>query len=70
MGKLVEVVNTFGGELALNIDYIGHQGPEGTFSSMHGDDEVKGNIDQICGRLSAPTESRFFGECGLLLVRK
>ena len=60
MGSLVKVVNTFGGELALNIDYIGQHGPDGALSSMHGDDEVQGDIDQICGRLSAPTESQFW----------
>ncbi|MBN2715881.1 MAG: hypothetical protein JXX14_08495 [Deltaproteobacteria bacterium] len=60
MENLTAVVAAFRGEVGLNIDYIGRVNPDGDLSSMHGDDEVQGDIDQICARMAAPAEDRFW----------
>src|SRR5438552_3467579 len=42
-----DVVAKFGGDLDLNIEYIGQTGPNGDLSSMHGPNEVKGDVLQL-----------------------
>jgi predicted DsbA family dithiol-disulfide isomerase len=45
---LQEVAEKFGPDLEYTIDYIGNTAPNGELTSMHGPNEVKGNIDQLC----------------------
>lgn len=50
----IPVLDTFKGEVDLEIDYIGRKGPDGSLSSMHGEEEVQGNIIQLCAKEIAP----------------
>ncbi len=59
MDHMIELVGRFHGEVGLNIDYIGNI-KFGELSSMHGEREVAGDIDQICGRRAAPSDDHFW----------
>lgn len=48
-----EVKKQLGGKMALEIEYIG-DGAAGSLSSMHGPDEVKGDLAQVCAMDVAP----------------
>ncbi|MBN2714303.1 MAG: thioredoxin domain-containing protein [Deltaproteobacteria bacterium] len=49
----------FGDHLKVNINYIG-QIQKGKPASMHGENEVQGNIDQLCARVAAPSDKEFW----------
>ncbi len=50
MDGIIPAVEKFGGQVGLTIEYIGQKKPDGSLSSMHGEKEVQGNIDQLCAR--------------------
>jgi hypothetical protein len=58
--QIQDITVQSGGEVGINIDYIGTEGKGGTLNSMHGDEEVQGDIDQLCGRMSSPTDEQFW----------
>ncbi len=51
-----DVVAKFGPDLDLHVDYIGQTGATGEPSSMHGPNEVKGDLFQVCAQKYAPDE--------------
>jgi glutaredoxin len=51
-----EAVDKLGPELDLSVDYIGSAGADGTLTSMHGADEVTGDIVQLCAMKAAPAK--------------
>jgi hypothetical protein len=55
---MVPAVEKFGGQVGLNIEYIGNKGADGALTSMKGENEVKGNIAQICARELDPDEKK------------
>lgn len=61
-GAFKDVVSKLGSDLDLNVEYIGqNQGGEPT--SMHGPNEVKGDLLQICARKYAPAKAFDFILC-------
>lgn len=59
---LKEVVEKFGPDLDLNIEFIGSGSAE-NLSSMHGANEVKGNLVQVCAQKHAPDKAFDFILC-------
>jgi predicted DsbA family dithiol-disulfide isomerase len=58
-----DVVAKFGPDLDLNIEYIGQTDGSGAPSSMHGPNEVKGDLMQICVKKYAPAKAFDFILC-------
>jgi predicted DsbA family dithiol-disulfide isomerase len=58
-----EVVSKFGPDLDLHVEFIGQTDPSGAPSSMHGPNEVKGDITQVCVQKYAPTKAFDFILC-------
>ncbi|MBM4357832.1 MAG: hypothetical protein FJ096_06955 [Deltaproteobacteria bacterium] len=52
--SITEVVAKLGPSVALKVDYIGEVGEAGALASMHGPDEVKGDIAQLCAHKHTP----------------
>ncbi len=52
--KIKEVVEKMGSDLDFTMDFIGNVAENGDLSSMHGADEVKGDIIQLCAAKLAP----------------
>ena len=52
-----DVVAKFGSDLDLHIDYIGQTGSAGEPTSMHGPNEVKGDLLQVCAQKYAPAKA-------------
>jgi predicted DsbA family dithiol-disulfide isomerase len=52
--SVAEVVAKLGPSVALELDYIGDVGDDGALGSMHGPDEVKGDIAQLCAQKHTP----------------
>jgi predicted DsbA family dithiol-disulfide isomerase len=51
-----DVVAKFGADLDLHVEFIGQTTPTGELSSMHGANEVKGDMLQACAIKHAPTK--------------
>src|SRR5262249_683481 len=51
-----DVVAKFGPDLDFHVEYIGQTSPSGELSSMHGPNEVKGDLLQVCAQKYAPTK--------------
>lgn len=49
-----ESLDTLGRDVDFHFDFIGTKGPNGELSSMHGPDEVTGDIVQLCAAKYAP----------------
>jgi hypothetical protein len=58
-----DVVAKFGPDLDLHVDYIGQGAPGGEPSSMHGANEVKGDLLQVCVQKYAPAKAFDFILC-------
>ncbi len=58
-----DVVAKFGPDLDLNVEYIGQTAPSGELSSMHGPNEVKGDLLQVCAQKHAPAKAFDFVLC-------
>ncbi len=58
-----DVVAKFGSDLDLHIDYIGQTGSGGEPTSMHGPNEVKGDLLQVCAQKYAPAKAFDFVLC-------
>jgi predicted DsbA family dithiol-disulfide isomerase len=43
-----EVVEKLGGDVDFRVEFIGDKTPDGNLTSMHGPNEVKGNLAQVC----------------------
>ena len=56
VNAVAEVKKQLGAAFALDIQYIG-AGKEGSLSSMHGDNEVKGDLVQVCALEQAPDKA-------------
>ena len=54
-GAFKDVVSKLGSDIDLNVEYIG-QTTRGEPSSMHGPNEVKGDLLQVCAKKYAPDE--------------
>ena len=61
-GAFKDVVSKLGSDLDLNVEYIG-QNQGGEPSSMHGPNEVKGDLYQVCARKYAPEKAFDFILC-------
>jgi predicted DsbA family dithiol-disulfide isomerase len=57
-----EVRAKFGGDIDFRVEFIGDQSPAGDLTAMHGPNEVKGNIAQICAMKLSPKWFEFI-EC-------
>jgi predicted DsbA family dithiol-disulfide isomerase len=60
---LKDVVAKFGPDLDLHVEYIGQTDASGAPSSMHGPNEVKGDLTQVCVQKYAPTKAFDFILC-------
>ncbi len=58
-----DVVAKFGPDLDLHVDYIGQTGAGGEPGSMHGPNEVKGDLLQVCTQKYAPAKAFDFILC-------
>jgi len=58
-----DVVARFGPDLDLHVEYIGQTGQGGEPSSMHGPNEVKGDLTQVCVQKYAPAKAFDFILC-------
>jgi predicted DsbA family dithiol-disulfide isomerase len=58
-----DVVAKFGGDLDLHVEYIGQTAAGGELSSMHGANEVKGDLVQVCAQKYAPAKAFDFVLC-------
>jgi predicted DsbA family dithiol-disulfide isomerase len=58
-----DVVAKFGNDLDLHVEYIGQTGAGGELTSMHGPNEVKGDLLQVCAEKYAPAKSFDFILC-------
>ncbi|NLN62393.1 MAG: hypothetical protein GX146_05885 [Myxococcales bacterium] len=63
MDGAIPAVAEFGGQVALNLHYIGTKGADGKLNAMHGEDEVKGNIIQLCALNLFPDKAFPFITC-------
>ncbi len=57
------VVEQLGPNMNLKINYIGNKTPDGNFSSMHGENEVKGDMIQLCAMKHFPNNYIKFMLC-------
>lgn len=57
------VVEKLGPNMQLKINYIGNRTPEGKLTSMHGEDEVKGDMIQLCAMKYFPNKYLKFMVC-------
>ncbi|MCX6695465.1 MAG: DsbA family protein [Candidatus Altiarchaeota archaeon] len=53
---IAPVVKQFGGALELTIDYIASDNGDGTYQSLHGQNEVLGDIVQLCAMKYEPAK--------------
>ena len=58
-----DVVSKFGPDLDLHVEYIGQSASGGDPSSMHGPNEVKGDLTQVCVQKYAPAKAFDFILC-------
>src|SRR5262245_58915484 len=58
-----DVVDKFGPDMDLHVEYIGQTAPNGDLSSMHGPNEVKGDLLQVCAQKYSPTKWFAFTLC-------
>ncbi len=63
MQSMAPVVKKFNGQVGLNVNFIGQKKPDGSLSSMHGEKEVKGDIDQLCAKEINADAFLKFAEC-------
>jgi len=63
VNAIAPVVEKLGPNMELKINYIGNKTPDGNFSSMHGDNEVKGDIIQLCAMKYFPNKYLNFMVC-------
>lgn len=56
VNKVKEAVDKLGPDLDFKLEFIGSVGANGDLSSMHGADEVTGNMVQICAAKYAPAK--------------
>ncbi|MBN2343504.1 MAG: thioredoxin domain-containing protein [Deltaproteobacteria bacterium] len=54
------LLEKFGGQVGLNVNYIGQKKPDGSLSSMHGEKEVQGDISQLCAKEIAPSKKEYW----------
>lgn len=57
------VLEQFGSQVDLDIEYLGTIRPDGRLDSLHGDAEVSGDLAQICAARVAPNSYRKFIVC-------
>lgn len=57
---LVSLAEDFKKDLKITLYYIGNTKEDGTLSSMHGDKEIQGNIDQLCAKDTALNQSAYW----------
>ncbi len=48
--SIIPVVKKFGKNIDFNLNYIANDNGDGSFESLHGDAEVKGDIIQLCAK--------------------
>ncbi|MGB9599125.1 MAG: thioredoxin domain-containing protein [Myxococcota bacterium] len=63
VNEIASVVEKLGPNMDLKINYIGNKTPDGNFSSMHGDNEVKGDMIQLCAMKYYPKNYLKFMVC-------
>ncbi len=63
VNAIAPVVEKLGPNMTLKINYIGNKTPDGNFSSMHGENEVKGDIVQLCAMKHFPNKYMNFLVC-------
>ncbi|HEY3448317.1 MAG TPA: hypothetical protein VGK67_18315 [Myxococcales bacterium] len=56
VNKAKEAIDKMGADIDFNLQFIGTVGPQGELTSMHGPDEVTGDIVQLCAAKYAPTQ--------------
>jgi predicted DsbA family dithiol-disulfide isomerase len=61
--SLLPALERFGGEVELELQYIGTVKPDLSLSSMHGSEEVIGDIDQLCAAKLSPEAFPKFLAC-------
>ena len=62
LDAILPAVEKLGSGVNLKIDYIGQKKPDGTLESMHGPNEVEGDILQLCaGSLAKEKQYAFIG---------
>ena len=60
---ILPVVKELGPALKVNVEYIARDNGDGTFSSLHGQPEVEGNIVQLCAKKYYPAKYLDFIVC-------
>lgn len=63
VNAIAPVVEKLGPNMELKINYIGNKTPDGKLSSMHGDDEVKGDMIELCAMKYYPNNYLKFFVC-------
>ncbi len=61
--SIVPALEKLGDNVDLKVEFIGTTGPDGKLSSMHGQNEVDGNIAQLCAAKVSPKSFRKFLLC-------
>jgi hypothetical protein len=51
-----DVISKFGQDVDFHVEFIGQTTPDGELSSMHGPNEVKGDMLQVCAQKYAPAK--------------
>lgn len=59
-GGIAPVIESMGNAIDFHIDYIVTEPSPGTFQSLHGEKEVKGNIVQLCAMKYYPDDYKWF----------
>lgn len=54
MDAIAPVLKTLGGNVDFKVDFIANENADGSFSSLHGEPEVQGNIVQLCAAKYEP----------------
>ncbi len=60
---LLPVKQQLGDALNLKLEYIVSENPDGSFKSLHGENEVQGNLSQLCAAKVAPDKYLNFIAC-------
>ncbi|HQP39702.1 MAG TPA: DsbA family protein, partial [Polyangiaceae bacterium] len=58
-----DAIKQLGNDVDFNVEYIGNTTPSGDLSSMHGPNEVTGNIIQMCANKHIPAKYIDFVSC-------
>jgi len=59
LDSMKEVLSTFNGSVTFNVNYIASENADGTFQSLHGQNEVNEDMRELCAMKYYPTKYKY-----------